>query len=75
MKLIGFENKNFTFDDGKKVSGVNLYLTEARDGVTGTACERVFMSDAKIGDYSPVLGDEVEISYNRFGKAQRITKL
>lgn len=75
MKVEGFESKTFTFDDGKKVSGYYLFLSEKRAGVTGISCERVFISDAKLDGYSPVLEDEVEVYYNRFGKPQRIVKL
>lgn len=75
MKVVGFEDKRFKFDDGKTVSGQFIYLSEERDGVTGMACERVFLSDNKLSGYIPVIGDEVEVSYNRFGKPQRITRL
>ena len=75
MKVMGFESKTFTFEDGKKVSGYYLYLSEKRSGVTGMSCERVFISDAKLEGYSPILDDEVEVYYNRFGKPQRLVKL
>lgn len=74
-KLIGFEGKSFTFDDGKTVTGFYLYTTDERPGVTGLACNRDFISTAKIGSYVPVLGDEITINYNRFGKPQSIFKL
>lgn len=73
-KVIGFEGKTFTFDDGKCVNGFYLYLSENRPGVTGTSCERVFVSQGKLDGYVPVLGDEIEVYYNRFGKPQRIVK-
>lgn len=73
-EVIGFEGKTFTFEDGKSVSGYYLHLAEKRAGVTGTACEKVFVSNAKLEGYVPVLGDEIEVYYNRFGKPQRVMK-
>lgn len=73
-EVIGFEAKTFTFEDGKSVSGFNLYLSERRTGVTGTAAERVFVSTAKLNGYVPVLGDKITVNYNRFGKPQSIFK-
>lgn len=73
-KVIGFEGKTFTFDDGKSVNGFYLYLSDKRPGVTGISCERVFVSQAKLDGYVPVLDDEIEVYYNRFGKPQRIVK-
>lgn len=73
-KVVGFEAKTFSFEDGKTVSGFYLYTTEARKGVTGTACERTFVSDGKLNGYVPVIGDEIIINYNRFGKPQSVVK-
>lgn len=73
-KVVGFEAKTFSFEDGKTVSGFYLYTTEERKGVTGTACERTFVSDGKLNGYVPELGDEIIINYNRFGKPQSVVK-
>ena len=73
-KVVGYENKTFKFEDGKSVSGLYLYLSEERAGVTGISCERVFVSDQKLEGYMPVLNDEIEVYYNRFGKPQRVVK-
>lgn len=73
-KVIGFERKTFNFEDGKTVNGFYLYLSEQRQGVTGISCERVFVSTNKLDGYTPVLDDEIEVYYNRFGKPQRVVK-
>ena len=73
-RVVGFEGKTFTFDDGKTVKGFYLHMAEARPGVTGTAVEKVFVSDAKLDGYAPILDDEIEVYYNRFGKPQRVIK-
>lgn len=74
MVVIGFERKHFSFDNGE-VDGFNLFLSETRPSVTGIACERVFISDRKLGGYVPALDDNVNIYYNRYGKPETISKL
>ncbi len=41
----------------------------------GSACERYYMTDAKLArsGYKPHVGDEVNVSFNRFGKPDIIT--
>lgn len=70
--VIGFQKKKYTFDDGNSTEGFSLFIQEKRDGVTGLACERMYVSNAKMGAYIPVLGDEIRINYNRWGKPQEI---
>lgn len=72
-QIIGVEDRTYTFDEGKTVvSGKNIYMTTQRDKVTGYACERVFVSSNKLGDYVPRPGDYIDVLYNRFGKVQEI---
>lgn len=73
-KLVGFEGKTFTFEDGKSVNGFYLFTEEQRAGVTGVSCDRAFVSQAKLEGYVPVLGDDIVINYNRWGKPQSVTK-
>lgn len=73
-KLVGYEGKTFTFDDGKTVNGFYLYTEDQRPSVTGVSCDRAFISQAKLDGYVPVLGDDIVINYNRWGKPQSITK-
>lgn len=72
MKIIGYQNKDFTFEDGKTVNGYYLYLTEERKNVVGEAVERVFVSSSKLDGYVPSVGDEIYIYYNRYGKVVHI---
>ena len=73
-KVVGFEEKNFTFDDGKTVTGFYLYLEEKREGVTGISTDRVFVSSSKLNGYVPMLDDEIIVNYNRWGKPQSVMK-
>lgn len=69
MQVVGFKASSFKVPDtGAQISGYNLYLTEERDGVTGVAVERAFLSDRKLAGYVPQVGDELHLNYNRFGK-------
>ena len=72
--IIGIRPSSFKGDDGSTVSGVNIYYTYPLDKGTGSGAERVFMTDAKLRDcgYSPAVGYDVQIEYNRFGRVARI---
>lgn len=75
-KVIGIKPTVFDFTDknGKKVNseGLTLYLTYESKSVEGLACESVYLSNAKLNGYDAYLGDEVEVLYNKFGKASGI---
>lgn len=73
FKIIGFQQRNLKFQDGREVSGYNLYLIEQRDNVNGYACESLFVSNQKIGDYFPKLDDVIDIRWNRWGKVEAIS--
>lgn len=77
MKVIGFKRSNFkSKSSDTMVTGYNIYLTYPVSGedAAGVACERVYMSDDKLAkcDYVPQVGDEVNVTYNRFGKPEFI---
>ena len=72
MKVIGYQKKDFKFDDGTVCPGINLFLSEERKGVTGVACERVSCSLNRLGSYNPSVGDIVQVLYNKFGKVESI---
>lgn len=73
-KVIGFQKKNLKFQDGREVSGITLYLTEPRTGVTGFACESIFVSDSKLGEYLPAVNDILDIRWNRWGKVDGVIR-
>lgn len=76
MKVIGYRESSFTAQDtGELIEGYNLYLVGPQDHVEGEACERVFLSKKKMGDYRPILGDSVRLEYNRYGKVQSIEQV
>lgn len=79
-KVIGYQNKDYSFTDEKTGSlvtgtGTTLFLVQERKGVEGVACFSAFVSSAKLDLYDPAVGDEIEILYNRFGKVAGIRLL
>lgn len=72
-KIIGIANLYFTPKDSETpVEGSTIYITNpipAQRG-TGSSAEHFFLSKAKLAalDFTPAVGMEVEVLYNRFGK-------
>lgn len=77
MFIQGFKRADFTSKEGTPITGYNLYLSYPLTGedADGSACERYYMTDAKLAKsgYTPHVGDEVNVSFNRFGKPDIIT--
>lgn len=71
MKVIGFSERSFTSKDtGALIEGMYIYVSFENKRTTGSACERIYISRQRLDecDYYPSLGDEIEFSYNRYGK-------
>lgn len=75
--IVGISRTAFTGQDGTPVEGKTFFVTEAIDPKRGegVSAERFFLSRAKLAalDFSPALGMEVEILYNRFGKVASLS--
>ena len=75
MKVIGYRDVSFQAKDGNHVEGVSLYLSYplGKHG-EGEACEKVFLSRRVLehSSYSPVIGDSVDFTYNKYGKVVSI---
>lgn len=76
MTVIGFNHNSFTTKDGTPVSGYFIYLTGKQNNVVGLYSERIFVSDRKIEDskYTPSVGDEIIVRYNKYGKVDYLEK-
>ena len=74
MKIIGFKKSDFAAKDGKQIHGTRLYLSAPLSDGEGLFCESIYMTDEKLArsGYTPCLGDEVVVSYNRFRKPDAI---
>ena len=78
MKIIGIRPSSFSAreDESKQVSGKNIYVTYPLEKGEGLGSERIFVTDAKLNKwaYQPKVGDEVNVSYNCFGKCDGMSK-
>lgn len=79
MKIIGVEKNNFTVKEtGVVVEGSNVYLSYPVDPAKGkgVAAERIYITDSKAAsmsvDLNSMIGKEVIVVYNRYGKVQNI---
>lgn len=72
MKVIGIEKVSGTTKDGHPFSGFRFYGTYEFKKVEGLKTEvPIYISERIIADNDgviPDLGDELSVSYNRFGK-------
>ena len=78
MKLVGIERSDFKTQDGKPITGCNVYISReiASAKGKGQAVERLYVTDDKAAtmsiDLAAAVGKEVQIYYNRYGKADQI---
>lgn len=81
MKIIGIEDGTYTSrKDGQVKEGYRIYvLDEDRPGVTGDACENIWVSTRaaagflrQFPDLESVLGADVIFLYNRFRRVEAI---
>jgi hypothetical protein len=75
ITIVGKRSTSFQpKDSSSPVVGTTFYYTEPlRDG-EGCRADRFFLSTAKIKamDYTPKIGDIVELHYNRWGKLEEL---
>lgn len=75
MIVIGWQKNEFTpKGETEPVRGFNIFVTEERSNVEGEAADRLYISEkrARKCGFNPRLGDEIVVSYNRWGKVQSI---
>lgn len=78
MQLIGCRKSQFKGDNGALVTGWNLYVLLAEDekneNVFGDQCDRIFVTEQKLGNVDPSLciGSQIEVVYNRYGKPSKV---
>jgi len=70
--LIGKKTVNFTAQDGKVINGTTLYVSCEMDGVEGLGTDKFFVPAEKLPKKDLVVGADVEIFFNRFGKVDAI---
>ncbi|MGI6156756.1 MAG: hypothetical protein ACOYEB_12670 [Enterococcus lemanii] len=76
MEVIGYKEMDFKANDGAEISGYKVYCTLDMDAANsvGLACESFFVSKKRAQDmgYKPELHQEIELSYNKFAKIEKI---
>lgn len=71
MSIVGVRDVSFIDEKtGRPVEGKSFYYNQARNGVDGFFAAKVFVSSVALRDvgYMPKPGDEVYVTYNRYGK-------
>lgn len=78
MKIVGYRRNDFTTNDGKQITGCNVYIAteiDPRNG-SGMSVERTYLSDSKLAregiDLSAILNHEIKVYYNRYGRVDSI---
>lgn len=77
-KIVGIRNVNFTDQQtGNVVSGKSYFYEFFEDGVEGMAADKVFVTDQRFAQLSvhPVVGEEVNLEFSRYGKLSNVTKI
>lgn len=75
MRVIGLRKVDFKATDGSLIQGLSIYVTFPieKDG-TGDAADKLFLSSSKVEmmDQLPSVGDQIDVTYNRWGKVDKI---
>lgn len=79
FEVIGFKRNDFKSKDGTVITGYTIYIAYPVQGkdAEGLAVERQYISDKRLAscNYTPAVGDKVQVGYNRFGKIVSIYKV
>lgn len=70
-ELVGMRSVDFTGSgDGKRVEGMNLYLTYEDGHIEGVGTEKVFVTSKRFDSLSfvPEIGARCRLLYNKYGK-------
>lgn len=80
MKVVGYARSNFMAkDSGNEITGYNIYITSPINPTTGkgVSCDRIYLTDAKLAasnvDIAGIIGREVTVYFNRYGKPMSIS--
>lgn len=75
MEVIGFKESTFTAPDGGVYPGYKVYCRydgTPENKITGDGVDSFFITKKKAGLWSPALGQEIELRYNRYGKIDSV---
>ena len=73
VSVVGFRRcEGKSKSTGKPYSGYIVFYEEERPGVTGIACESVFLSDDLLEGRAPAVGQMMDLRYGRGGFLQSV---
>lgn len=74
VKLVGIQHVNFTNNSGETITGTNIFCAFKEENVEGLRTEKLFLRNGiELPDCK--LNDTLEISFNRKGKVERVSKI
>lgn len=70
MQIVGRRNVRFQDDDGRQVEGISFYYVMDDERVEGQMTGKFFVGSRRVAglEYVPSPGDDVVVSYDRYGK-------
>jgi hypothetical protein len=72
MNLVGVRKLDFIGSDGNEVKGTNFFVTFKEEGVTGLACDKLFIRPEISIPKGIEIGKPLIINFNRRGKVESI---
>lgn len=72
IKIVGVRDASFTGNDGKQINGTSYFYTMEDEKTEGLMAGKLFISSDNLAGCTvqPQVGQEVQVVYNRFGKAE-----
>lgn len=68
--VVGFRKVDFKDKDGQQISGTTLFLERNNPDVEGIETVKQFLP-SRI-EYTPHVGDHIQLVYNRYGKIAQV---
>jgi len=74
VKVVGIQALEFSNSLGQEVKGTNIFTVYPEENVDGLRTDKFFLKDGMNLSKDVKLNDSVNISFNRKGKIESITK-
>jgi hypothetical protein len=72
VNLLGVKTLDFMADDGNRVQGTQLHVSYEEEGVSGFACDKIFVKHGITIPAGLKQGDVLELRFNRKGRAEAV---
>lgn len=74
-KILGYKPVSFQANSGETIKGISLYLSFPDEQVIGEMAERYFLRNVSNLSKELKIGDKIDVTYDRKGKIESISKL